>query len=480
MAYSLKFVLDTFLKQSTALSNQLPIEQLQYIDAGTELPIIALQPIGSDHLQVTLGTDAQGKQIFFKGRNTWYVYRSTVQILRDGQPVTFAVPPTPTSPAPTPPTSPTPTPTPTPPTAPAPIPPTPTPPAPTSPAQPVYVLNPVSDTWLKQSTASGASLPDSQRQLLNARTILPISSYDLVEDNHLKIALGKDSQGNQIFFKALTTWYVYRPDVQILRDGKVILSGGDPAIPPPPLYVIKPTSDTWLKQSTAIGASLSDSQRQFLNAGTVLAISSYDLIEDNHIKITLGKDGDGKQIFFKGLTTWYVYRPDVQILRDGKVIVASDPAGPDPVISDPGHRQISRQGLQLLKSFEGFSATAYQDIVGVWTIGYGTTSGVRPGMRVTQSQAEDLLRRDLFRFETAVTDLVKVPLNENQFSALVSFVYNVGEGALAGSTLLRVLNQGNYREAANQFMRWNRAGGNEIAGLTRRRRAEQELFLGRG
>jgi GH24 family phage-related lysozyme (muramidase) len=464
MAYSLKFVLDTFLKQSTALSNQLPIEQLQYIDAGTELPIIALQPIGSDHLQVTFGTEAQGKQIFFKGRNTWYVYRSTVQILRDGQPVTFAVPPTPTTPDSTP----------------AP-PPAPTPPTPTSAAQPVYVLNPVADTWLKQSTASGAALPDSQRQLLNARTILPISSYGVVEDNHLKIALGKDSQDNQIFFKGLTTWYVYRPDVQILRDGKVILSGGDPAIPPPPLYVLKPTSDTWLKQSTAAGASLPDRQRQFLNAGTVLPIASYDLVEDNHIKIALGKDGDGKQIFFKGLTTWYVYRADVQILLDGKVIIAeSDPAVPSPIESDPKRRQINSKGLQLLKSFEGFSATAYQDIVGVWTIGYGTTSGIRPGMRVTQSQAEDLLRRDLFRFETAVANLVKVPLNENQFSALVSFVYNVGEGALAGSTLLRVLNQGNYREAANQFMRWNRAGGNEVAGLTRRRRAEQALFLGQG
>ncbi|PSB66784.1 muraminidase, partial [filamentous cyanobacterium CCP1] len=96
-----------------------------------------------------------------------------------------------------------------------------------------------------------------------------------------------------------------------------------------------------------------------------------------------------------------------------------------------GRRQINAKGLRLLKAFEGLRLEAYLDPVGVWTIGYGTTSGVFPGMRITEAQAEAFLRRDLARFERAVSDLITVPLNEDQYSALVSFTYNVGEGALA-------------------------------------------------
>ncbi|NJO80723.1 MAG: lysozyme [Cyanobacteria bacterium RM1_2_2] len=139
---------------------------------------------------------------------------------------------------------------------------------------------------------------------------------------------------------------------------------------------------------------------------------------------------------------------------------------------------MNAKGLRLLKSFEGLELRAYQDAVGVWTIGYGTTSDVRPGMVITEAQAEALLKRDLNRFERAVIDLVKVPLTDDQFSALVSFVYNVGEGALSTSTLLRLLNQRDYQGAADQLLRWDKAGGRTLAGLTRRRRAERALFLG--
>ncbi|MBF2003654.1 MAG: lysozyme [Synechococcales cyanobacterium C42_A2020_086] len=149
-----------------------------------------------------------------------------------------------------------------------------------------------------------------------------------------------------------------------------------------------------------------------------------------------------------------------------------------PTPAPTGRRQINAKGLQLLKSFEGLELRAYQDAVGVWTIGYGTTSGVRPGMVITEAQAEELLKRDLARFERAVSDLVEVPLTDDQFSALVSFAYNVGEGALASSTLLRLLNQRNYQGAADQLLRWDKAGGRPLAGLTRRRRAERALFLG--
>ncbi|MDJ0703011.1 MAG: lysozyme [Leptolyngbyaceae cyanobacterium MO_188.B28] len=143
-----------------------------------------------------------------------------------------------------------------------------------------------------------------------------------------------------------------------------------------------------------------------------------------------------------------------------------------------GLKRINSNGLLMIKSFEGLRLNAYQDAVGVWTIGYGSTRGVRSGMRITEAEAERLLKEDVSRFEKAVNNAVKVPINDNQFSSLVSFSYNVGEQALRDSTLLRLLNQRNYSGAANEFPRWNKAGRRVLAGLTRRRKAEQALFLG--
>lgn len=120
--------------------------------------------------------------------------------------------------------------------------------------------------------------------------------------------------------------------------------------------------------------------------------------------------------------------------------------------------------------------------MGIWTIGYGHTGldhndgTVYPGRVITQQQAEDLLLYDMGTSEGAVSSLVKVPLNQNQFDALVSFQFNVG--ALESSTLLRLLNTGDYFGAACQFDRWNHAGGEELHGLTLRRHSERDLFCG--
>lgn len=144
-----------------------------------------------------------------------------------------------------------------------------------------------------------------------------------------------------------------------------------------------------------------------------------------------------------------------------------------------GSKRTNSNGLLLIKSFEGLRLQAYRDAVGVWTIGYGTTRNVRPGMRISEAEAEQFLQQDLNRFEQAINEAVKVPINDNQFSALVSFTYNVGSGAFRSSTLLKMLNQRrNLRATADQFPRWNRAGGRVLAGLTRRRNAERALFLG--
>lgn len=137
----------------------------------------------------------------------------------------------------------------------------------------------------------------------------------------------------------------------------------------------------------------------------------------------------------------------------------------------------SQKGIDLIKKFEGCRLNSYRCPAGVWTIGYGHTKGVKEGGKITQAQAEDFLKEDLKIYERAVEGCVKVPLSQNQFDALVSFCYNCGGEALRTSTLLRLLNEGRYFEAAEQFLRWNKAGGKVLAGLTRRREEERELFL---
>jgi GH24 family phage-related lysozyme (muramidase) len=144
--------------------------------------------------------------------------------------------------------------------------------------------------------------------------------------------------------------------------------------------------------------------------------------------------------------------------------------------------QISNNGITLIKQFEGCKLQAYQDSVGVWTIGYGWTQPVdgKPvakGMTITQQKANILLAEGVSQYEKGVTNLVTVAVNQNQFDSLVDFAYNLGVNALKGSTLLKKLNAGDYAGAAAEFPKWNKAGGKELAGLTRRREAEKSLFL---
>ena len=141
----------------------------------------------------------------------------------------------------------------------------------------------------------------------------------------------------------------------------------------------------------------------------------------------------------------------------------------------------SPAGIALIQQFEGRRLEAYKCPAGIWTIGYGHTSAagapdVKPGMTITKQEANDILVRDLVKYENAVDRLVKVPLTQNQFDALVSFTFNVGEGALAKSTLLKKLNAGNYDAVPAELMKWTRGGGKELPGLVRRRRAEAALW----
>ncbi len=145
-------------------------------------------------------------------------------------------------------------------------------------------------------------------------------------------------------------------------------------------------------------------------------------------------------------------------------------------------RQISPHGLAKLKQWEGLKTKAYKDAGGVWTIGYGHTATAgepkpRAGMVITAAEAERILLKDLTQYEAAVESLVKVELNDNQFAALVSFVYNIPLAKFKKSTLLKKLNAGNYDAVPNELMKWTKAGGKKIQGLVNRRRAEGYLWM---
>jgi lysozyme len=140
-----------------------------------------------------------------------------------------------------------------------------------------------------------------------------------------------------------------------------------------------------------------------------------------------------------------------------------------------------QQGLDLIKQFESLYLTSYRDPVGIWTIGWGTTKinnqQVPPGLTITEDEAEQYLQNDLANTEWYVNNYVTVGLTQQQFDALVSFTYNLGPNNLRNSTLLRLLNSGDYAGAANEFPKWDMAGGHVLQGLLNRRLAEQQLFL---
>lgn len=145
----------------------------------------------------------------------------------------------------------------------------------------------------------------------------------------------------------------------------------------------------------------------------------------------------------------------------------------------------SRTGIDLIKRFEGLELTAYKCSAGVWTVGYGHTSAagmpkVEKGMRITVKEAEDILVRDLIKYEQAVTTAINKLLTQNQFDAMVSLCFNIGPEAFAKSTLIRRFNEGDIAGAADAFLMWNKGGGKVLQGLVNRRKEEQALFLRAG
>ena len=141
----------------------------------------------------------------------------------------------------------------------------------------------------------------------------------------------------------------------------------------------------------------------------------------------------------------------------------------------------SRKGFELIKKYEGLKLSTYRDSAGILTIGYGHTKTVQPGMTINNEMAEILLKDDVTDAENAVKDLVNVELNQNQFDALVSLVFNIGKRNFERSTLLKRLNENEILEAGEEFMKWTKArqpgGLKELPGLVKRRAEEKVLFL---
>lgn len=145
---------------------------------------------------------------------------------------------------------------------------------------------------------------------------------------------------------------------------------------------------------------------------------------------------------------------------------------------------MNQKGLELIKEFEGFRSRSYKCSAGIWSVGFGHTSSagppqVGPLTVVTREEAEAILQRDLQVFERAVEHAIKVPLNSNQFSALVSFCYNVGPTAFRASSVLKAVNAQQWAEVPRRLALWNKAGGKVLPGLVRRRAAEAALFMER-
>ena len=139
---------------------------------------------------------------------------------------------------------------------------------------------------------------------------------------------------------------------------------------------------------------------------------------------------------------------------------------------------LSAAALVGIATHEGFVGRAYQDIVGVWTIGFGTTEGVKPGDRIEPVQALQRKMADVQKFEGALKQCVKVPLHQYEYDAALQISYNIGPTAFCNSTMVKKLNAGDYQGFCDGMLAWNKAGGREMRGLTIRRERERALCLG--
>ena len=252
-------------------------------------------------------------------------------------------------------------------------------------------------------------------------------------------------------------------------------------------YEIRAKVDTWLKARNVQSSALAENEKSFYDATTCLPIAAYKF-EGNHLLVTLGVTSDGQQMFINGRTNWYVYRPAVELLRDGQPISL-----PNQEAAATSGRNVPQCGVELIKEFEGYESKAYADPIHGWevpTIGYGTTvypngQKVRQGDTTNPTQAEEYLIHHIE--STARPDLERIPtwgrMNDNQRGAIYSFAYNLGSGFYNSpgfKSITQVCDSvdrwGDRAWITEQFVKYRNPGTSAEAGLRRRREAEAKLF----
>ncbi len=229
--------------------------------------------------------------------------------------------------------------------------------------------------------------------------------------------------------------------------------------------------DSFLKHRPVPPDQLGDYEKEPVRAGEwINIIAARPELERDNLYITLSQDPGEKFKTVDGRNSVYL----VPSHTDYEV---ADTTDPNVRAAAATYNRISDQGLELLKAFEGCKLTAYYCAANVLTIGYGSTGKhIQEGMTITQDEADDLLHKDLKRFMHGVQELVTVPLTHDQFSALVSFAFNCGLGALEDSTLLKRVNNEEFEGVADAFNMWVKGGNKVLQGLVRRRKSEAHLF----
>lgn len=219
------------------------------------------------------------------------------------------------------------------------------------------------------------------------------------------------------------------------------------------------THDTILKKNSVAPASgVPSSHKLAVSKGFEIEYLAFNDAGDSHWTVTFA-DELGPQNW----NTWNVFKNHIDLRID----TAPKFDG----------RCVSDVGIELITRYEGFRSNAYLCPAGVWTIGYGSTRGVKQGDTITREAAIARFRKELLIYEKGVLDLLKTPANQNQFDAMVSLAYNIGVGAFNRSSVLRFHNQSIFGEAANSFLMWNKGGGQVLPGLVRRREEERKLYL---
>ena len=225
------------------------------------------------------------------------------------------------------------------------------------------------------------------------------------------------------------------------------------------MFKVNITANTILKERPYQSNNLLVGRTRSISKGTTLLVENVDEgVYSGHYELTLTNSEQWGSVayIYHGHTDW----------------------SPDRNKLNPIKYSLSSKGVHLIKLFEGCELKPYICSGGVLTIGYGTTKNVHESMSITQEQADQLLKEDLQNYEAAVKRLVRVPITQSQYDSLTSFTYNLGPSALANSTLLKLLNGGDSDgNVSKQFLRWNKAGGKELKGLTYRRKSEAYLYL---